>query len=154
MDAVENATAPWYAAYPAPSSTEVESISRDEVLRMMESGRTPGKDFVLIDLRRTDHEGRTIRGSINLPAQSLYPSIPSLYNLFKSAGIVQVIWYCSSSRGRGPRAAAWFRDHLHANEDGQMRSLVLEGGFKGWAAAGGEFAQWLDEPDSLLQGNR
>jgi len=39
-------------------------------------------------------QGGTILGSINLPAQSLYSTIPSLYNIFKAAGVRQVIWYC------------------------------------------------------------
>lgn len=80
---------------------------------------TVGKDIVLVDLRRTDHEvsvigelffscwladlpydcllqGGTIRGSINLPAQTLYHSIPTLYALFTSAGVKTVIWYCGT----------------------------------------------------------
>jgi arsenical-resistance protein 2 len=81
---------------------------------MMESWdeSTGRKDFILIDLRRTDHEvlsttldrthaiisntiqGGTIRGSINLPAQGLYPTIPTLYALFKAAGLRKLIWYC------------------------------------------------------------
>ena len=39
-------------------------------------------------------KGGTIHGSINLPAQSLYPTIPALYTLFKKAKVTSVIWYC------------------------------------------------------------
>jgi arsenical-resistance protein 2 len=39
-------------------------------------------------------QGGTIRGSINLPAQSLYPTIPALYSVLKAAGVRKVIWYC------------------------------------------------------------
>jgi arsenical-resistance protein 2 len=49
---------------------------------------------VLVDLRRTDYQGGTIHGSINLPAQSLYHTITSLYAIFKAAGVGTVIWYC------------------------------------------------------------
>jgi arsenical-resistance protein 2 len=49
---------------------------------------------VLVDLRRTDYQGGTIHSSINLPAQSLYHTIPSLYGIFKAAGVGTVIWYC------------------------------------------------------------
>jgi len=45
----------------------------------------------------TTSQGGTIKGSINLPAQSLYPTIPSLYALFSAAGVRQVIWYCGMS---------------------------------------------------------
>ncbi|KAG9565346.1 hypothetical protein KCU77_g4648, partial [Aureobasidium melanogenum] len=85
--------APWHEAYPAPKS-EAAGISQSELLTMLEDGEESGKDFVLVDLRRNDHAGGTIAGSINLPAQSLHPSIPTLYRLFKAAGIPKVIWYC------------------------------------------------------------
>lgn len=85
--------APWHAAFPAPKSSP-EPVSKEELLAWLKDGKEGGKDFVLVDLRRTDYEGGTIRGSINLPAQSLYPTIPYLYNLFKAAGTNKVMWYC------------------------------------------------------------
>jgi len=39
-------------------------------------------------------QGGTIRGSINLPAQSLWPTIPTLYEVFKAAGLRRIVWYC------------------------------------------------------------
>lgn len=53
--------------------------------------------------------------------------------------------YIASSRGRGPRAAGWFGDHLANQGDNNMRSLVLSEGIKGWANAGDEFVEWMDE---------
>lgn len=113
------AAPPWHAAYPAPR-TEAGAVSRDEVLSMLKDPKSiPGKDFILVDLRRADHEvpavdflfvhlnyliillnflqGETIRGSINLPAQSLWPTIPTIYAMFKAAGLRKVIWYCGRS---------------------------------------------------------
>ncbi|KAJ9161177.1 hypothetical protein NKR19_g2547 [Coniochaeta hoffmannii] len=138
-------------AYPAPK-TDAPSITRDAVLEMLRNGRdTAGKDFVLVDLRRADHEGGTIRGSINLPAQSLWPTIPTLYQMFKAAGLRKVIWYCGSSRGRGNRAAGWFGDHIAEHDgDAHMQSLVLLDGVKGWATAGEEYVQWMDGYDATL----
>lgn len=47
---------PWHAAYPAPK-TEAPSIKRDMVLEMLRKGNdVAGKDFILVDLRRADHE--------------------------------------------------------------------------------------------------
>jgi hypothetical protein len=48
---------PWHAAYPAPKS-EAVGISQSELLAMMENGKEPGKDFILVDLRRNDHTVR------------------------------------------------------------------------------------------------
>ena len=42
----------------------------------------------------TKQQGGTIRGSINLPAQSLWPTIPTLYSVLKAASVRKVIWYC------------------------------------------------------------
>jgi len=137
------AEAPWHAAYPAPKTT-ASSLTREVLLSWMQTGKVAGKDFVLVDLRRADYEGGTIRGSINLPAQTLYPTIPSLYRLFSSAAIPTVIWYCGSSGGRGTRAAAWFADYISSQRDSRMESVTLEGGIKGWAAAGGEYVKTMD----------
>merc|ERR1712093_602879 len=74
--AAQMAEAPkWYDAYPKPRNTNPKAVSAKELLALFQAGATAGVDFLLIDLRRVDHEGGTIRGSINLPAQSLYPSL-------------------------------------------------------------------------------
>ncbi|KAH6637991.1 Rhodanese-like domain-containing protein [Boeremia exigua] len=141
---------PWHAAYPAPRSTPA-TIRRESVLDMIKQSReTSSSDYILIDLRRNDHEGGTIRGSINLPAQSLYPTIPTLYTLFKSAGLCKIIWYCSSSKGRGNRAAGWFADYIEDQGDEQMKSLALAEGVKGWVMAGDEYIQWMTDYDAKV----
>jgi arsenical-resistance protein 2 len=50
-------TAPWYAVYSTPRHTQPGSLTREELLGMIKSGDSlAGRDFVLIDLRRNDHE--------------------------------------------------------------------------------------------------
>ncbi|KAI1812487.1 Rhodanese-like domain-containing protein [Poronia punctata] len=134
---------PWHAAFPAPKTTEPDALTREEVLAKLQAGGN-GKDFVIVDLRRNDYEGGTIRGSINLPAQTLFPTIPTLYQLFKSASVKHVIWYCGSSTGRGTRAAGWFHDHIQQQGGTQMKSVILRGGIKGWATAGEDFVDAMD----------
>ncbi|KAK9371668.1 Rhodanese-like domain-containing protein [Lipomyces chichibuensis] len=135
---------PWYAAYPE-ARTVAASISRLELLQWFREGKKAGRDFVLVDLRRTDHEGGTIRGSLNLPAQSLHPTISALYSLVTAANASEVVWYCGSSRGRGTRSAGWFADYVKDQNNSTLKSLVLEGGIKGWATAGEEYTQLMDE---------
>jgi hypothetical protein len=48
---------PWHAAYPAPKTTAAV-ITRESLLSWMLEGKVAGKDFVLVDLRRTDFEVR------------------------------------------------------------------------------------------------
>ena len=49
--------APWHAAYPAPKSVAV-GIFQFEIVAMLKNGKEPGKDFILVDLRRNDHAVR------------------------------------------------------------------------------------------------
>ncbi|KAK2736238.1 hypothetical protein FQN57_000836 [Myotisia sp. PD_48] len=147
---------PWHAAFPSPKIVAT-TITRDEVLQMITKNATGTNplDFVLVDLRRADHEGGTISGSLNLPAQSLYPSIPTLYAVLKQGGIKKVIWYCGSSAGRGTRAGGWFADYLHDVKKGEtgMESLVLVGGIKGWVKAGEEYITQMDGYDANVWKN-
>ncbi|KAK6337890.1 hypothetical protein TWF696_001368 [Orbilia brochopaga] len=139
-------TAPWYSAYPEPKSSEPNKVTREEVLELLQKTEGPEtKDFVLIDVRRNDYEGGSIHGSINIPAQSLYTTIPAWYSLFKAAGIKRVIWFCGSSGGRGTRSALWFQDYLDGKGDTEMKSMIMVGGIKGWVAAGGKFIDNMDE---------
>lgn len=82
--------APWHASFPTPLSTPT-FIPRSEILSYL---RTSPSSLLLIDLRRHDHAGGTIRGSLNLPAQTLYPSLPTLYRIAKDAGVKMVVFYC------------------------------------------------------------
>lgn len=106
-------------------------------------------------------QGTTISGSLNLPAQTVWYSLSTILALCEAAKINLVIWYCGmiifmstcikvtckltlhsgSSRGRGSRAAAWFRDYLQEQGKTHIRSVILEGGFKGWMASGEDFVQ-------------
>ncbi|KAL2833805.1 Rhodanese-like protein [Aspergillus cavernicola] len=123
---------PWHAIYPVPQSAAA-GIRREKLLQWFRLDKQAGRDFFLVDLRRTDFEGGTIRGSVNLPVQTLYPAIPTIYSLLIQSPVKEVVWYCGSSEGRGKRAAKT-----------RLRSLVLEGGIKGWAAAGKEYTDFMD----------
>src|SRR5208282_231280 len=81
-----------------------------------------GKDYIIVDVHRTDFEVFflvtlhcwlqifMVRTAINIPAQSLYPA---RWTWLEALGKVPiVIFYCSSSNGRGPRCAGWFQDTL------------------------------------------
>ncbi|KAK3669716.1 hypothetical protein LTR78_010399 [Recurvomyces mirabilis] len=129
----------WHLAYPEARITPAR-ISREAVLQLVTSATKP-KEYVLVDLRRDDFKGGAIDGYINLPAQSLYPTIPALYALFQAAGVRQVICYCGSSCHRGPRAAGWFADYVAAQGAPATESLVMTGGMQGWAAGGPEFVR-------------
>ncbi len=94
--ATKDNEAPWYAEFPEPASRP-DSIEASEVLKLLEQqSNSPGKprDFLLVDVRRTDWQGGTVESSINLPAHSFYPTRRIVYELCKQAGIKRVIFYC------------------------------------------------------------
>lgn len=128
---------PWYTKFPAPVST-TGKISATDLLGSIKAAKEGEKPtYVLVDVRRNDHEGGTIATSINLPAQSIYYSLDTLRQLFAATDSVRsVIFYCGSSSGRGPRCAAWFQDCLNQNGVKAMQAYVLEGGIKGWVRQG------------------
>jgi hypothetical protein len=52
---------PWYEAYPQPSTKTPAQVSRDEVLAWLKEGQRPGKDFLVVDVRKLDHTVCTVR---------------------------------------------------------------------------------------------
>lgn len=46
----------WHEAYPNPRNQSPDVLERKELLARFEKGEKPGVDFLLVDLRRTDHE--------------------------------------------------------------------------------------------------
>lgn len=57
MASVNAPEVPWHAAFPSPKRQEPETMTRAEVLKMMkEDESVAGKDQLLVDLRRTDHQ--------------------------------------------------------------------------------------------------
>ncbi|KAJ5085554.1 hypothetical protein N7532_010325 [Penicillium argentinense] len=140
---------PWHTAYPTPKS-QAATLPRQEVLGWLRGEKVVGRDFLLIDVRRDDFEGGTIHGSLNLPAQSFYTTMSTLYALVKSSGVKTVVFYCGSCCGRGPRAAGWFADYLNDKEDFSLQSVILEGGIKGWVKAGSEYTALIDGFDASV----
>ncbi|KAF2118261.1 Rhodanese-like domain-containing protein [Lophiotrema nucula] len=139
----------WWDPFPAPRHT-ADLISREEVL-----SRLSDPTLLLVDVRRTDFEGGTIRGSLNLAAQSFYYNRGPVYDLCKRAGVKQVAFYCGSSNGRGPRCSGWFADIIAEKGDTEIQSLTLAGGIKGWVKGGEEYTKNVEmfEPEYWTQFN-
>lgn len=64
--------------------------------------------------------------------------------------VPRITFASGSSKGRGTRAAGWFADHIRAQNDTTMESSVLEGGIKGWVAAGPEYVELTDGYDASV----
>lgn len=81
-------TGNWTDAFPAPQTT-APIMLREEALPNLAS-----PDLLIVDVRRTDYEGGTIKGSINIPAHSFYMNRAVLFDLCKRAGVKKVAFYC------------------------------------------------------------
>jgi arsenical-resistance protein 2 len=102
-------------------------------------------NILIIDVRRTDYSGGSIRGSLNIPAQGFWWNRGALYELAYKADIEWMVFTCGSSNGRGPRCAGWFLEHVRNTVgDDKMQVEVLEGGVKGWVKAGEEYTKLMD----------
>ncbi|KAL7939425.1 Rhodanese-like domain-containing protein [Trichoderma chlorosporum] len=119
-----------------PPSVSCGVIEPSEVYQWIEHNKAAGdhaqKDFLLVDVRRTDWEGGTIATSLNLPAQSFYQTRSGVYRLCRQAGIKKVIFYCGSCGSRGPKCAGWFQEYLNSIGEAEMTAVILKGGIKGW----------------------
>ncbi|KAJ7128098.1 Rhodanese-like domain-containing protein [Mycena filopes] len=126
----------WHAAFPSPASTPA-SIGRDELAAIMREKQIM-KDYLVVDVRRTDFEGAFIAGCLNLPAHSFHPTLSTIVTVLSSVPLV--VFHCNSCKpgGRGPRTAGWYQDALDAKGVRTSRAVVLEGGIKAWIEAFGE----------------
>ena len=132
---------PWHAAFPPPTLTAETMPAR----RAMQTLAMKISNLLIIDVRRTDYLGGSIRGSLNIPAQGFWWNRGMLYELAYKADIEWVVFTCGSSNGRAPRCAAWFLEHVrNVAEDQDMQVMVLEGGVKGWVRGGEQFTGLMD----------
>lgn len=132
---------PWHAAFPEPThKAEIMPQRRAMMILSMKIA-----SMLIIDVRRTDYEGGSIRGSLNIPAQGFWWNRGMLYELAYKSDMEWVVFTCGSSSGRGPRCAGWFLDHVrNTAEDKDMQVMVLDGGVKGWVKAGSQYTQFMD----------
>lgn len=87
----------WWEAFPEAQSScpRIEAAEVKELIEKVEAaGKGATRDFLLVDVRRTDWEGGTVATSINLPAHTFYQTRPVTYQLCKQAGIKKIIFYC------------------------------------------------------------
>ncbi|UZJ56245.1 hypothetical protein CBS101457_005565 [Exobasidium rhododendri] len=133
----------WMDVYPAPlqrSEHPLAQVSVEELDSLRSSSAISGHDYLVVDVRRADCLSM-IPGAINLPAQSLCASMPTLMRVLSSVPLV--IFHCGRSNGRGPRAAGWYADALQSHlglddKDVAQRVRILTGGIVAWEASFGQ----------------
>ncbi|GAA5918183.1 hypothetical protein JCM1841_005291 [Sporobolomyces salmonicolor] len=134
---------PWHAAFPTPtaslSNSTLSSISAPELRELvLAQPELEQREFLVVDVRRTDFEDAFIKGAVNFPAHSFYPTLPSVLPILSRYRTV--IFHCQSSQGRGPRCAGWYQDALDQAGIARdvSRAVVLAGGIKEWVRQFGD----------------
>ncbi|KAL5533944.1 hypothetical protein ACEPAG_404 [Sanghuangporus baumii] len=131
--ATPSVTPSWAAGLPEPLSAP-ESITVEALVELIKtSSKTPGKDYIVVDVRRTDFENYAIPGAINFPAHSFYPTRAGVISVLSD--IPLVIFHCQSCgspSSRGRKVAAYYQDVLNEKRITTSKALYLEGGIKGW----------------------
>ncbi|KAK0210800.1 Rhodanese-like domain-containing protein [Desarmillaria ectypa] len=124
---------PWYNAFPEPKSIP-DGLSAEKLHTLLLGSNS----VLVVDTRRTDFEGFFIKGAINLPAHSFYPTLPALTPILAQYQLA--VFHCNSCKpgGRGPRTAGWYQDELDKQGVTESRAVVLEGGIKGWVEKYGD----------------
>ncbi|KAK2462627.1 hypothetical protein APHAL10511_005360 [Amanita phalloides] len=118
----------WWDAYPGVESAPPHQLTPDDVAGLI---RASGTDYAVIDVRGNDHMGGHVRGSYQRAAQTFYDDLPRFFDQFRDTE--KVIFYCGSSRGRGPRCAGWYQDYLDGTGfEHKSKAYVLQGGAKEW----------------------
>ncbi|CAE8600658.1 unnamed protein product [Polarella glacialis] len=99
---------------------------------------------ILVDVRGEDRKSGLIGGAVHEPAIGDIPFVtraPALAQRW--AGETLVVFTCQYSAHRAPQCANWYRPHAGPGQ----RVAILEGGFRGWEAAGLKVT--LATPDAL-----
>lgn len=149
----------WFASLLTPAASPIDISARELKELMDDATSIPCKDYVVVDVRRTDLDvSLTFEKSlvwdcvihpcaINLPAPSIRHCLSfswlcaSQYllvvvdSLLSMLSIPNIIFHYSSSKGRGPRCGGWYQDYLDSQGPGTTTAYVLVGGVKAWKEA-------------------
>jgi len=129
----------WWDAYPAFKS-HAPLITADDLAVLLSA---KDENLAVIDVRRNDHNGGHVRGSAQWPAQSFYDDLPSFFEQYRNKE--KVVFYCSSSRGRGPRCAGWYQDYLNETGTSTSTAYILQGGIKTWLDKYADDEEFVDK---------
>ncbi|RDB17796.1 Dual specificity phosphatase ibp1 [Hypsizygus marmoreus] len=104
-------------------------ITADELAGIMKSDQVPKKDFVVVDVRDDDYLGGNVKGSLNKPSSEFLMHVDSLVKDTKDVPLV--IFHCSLSQVRGPKAARIYeetrRNILQGNDIPHEVAVLREG---------------------------
>ncbi|KAJ3574912.1 hypothetical protein NP233_g1432 [Leucocoprinus birnbaumii] len=101
----------WWYAYPDVMSIP-DAMTAEEVAALIRDPTKSSKKVTVVDVRRNDHAGGHVRGSVQCPAQTFYEDAPELKRTWTPL--------------------RWYQDYLNSIENTSSKAYVMAGGIKGW----------------------
>ncbi|KAJ7935795.1 S-adenosyl-L-methionine-dependent methyltransferase [Mycena leptocephala] len=134
--------AKWWDAFPAVQTTNIALISPSELAAMLRDNTGTS----VIDVQAGDYDRGHVKGSHHFAAQTFHNRLPAFHEQFSATDAV--VFCCGGSVGRAPRCAGWYQDFITANDVQGPRVLILDGGFRRWAA---EFPGEVESADDAYE---
>ncbi|KAI3403394.1 ibp1 [Candida oxycetoniae] len=123
------------------SITDVKTIKPAELYPWVRNNNSPHGKFVVVDVRDADYAGGHIRNSWNHTIVKFHlKNASELHERLYCERVKAVVFHCSLSQSRGPRAALLFLRSLDHIKDKQLKDYfendvhiyLLIGGFAKW----------------------
>lgn len=112
-------------------ASDPKYISQSDLAALLDSA---GAATAVVDCRDNDRrEGGWVNNSIHFPSRSATPeAFAALFDSLKSKNIENVVFHCMFSQARGPGSANAFVGMFSPSVRGNMRVMILQGGFRGF----------------------
>ncbi|KAG8410432.1 hypothetical protein J3459_008610 [Metarhizium acridum] len=139
--------------YPPPKNPQPRTVTRGGLRQWILEGQKSGKDLVLADLRREHHE--VIETSSSRPSINLVVVRHPTYSGAKKSKARSTSrhreytrpFQASTSRKRGNCVVGWFDDFVREKGDWEIKSYTLIEALLGWATAGKNSTELMEEYD-------
>ncbi|KAF8677815.1 hypothetical protein AX14_004780 [Amanita brunnescens Koide BX004] len=121
-------------------------ITREQLADIVKSDCTPGKDYLVVDVRDDDYAGGNIKGAKNVPSYGFASGVGALVKDTKD--IPKIVFHCAYSQIRGPKAAKCYEGALGEKSDKEV--VVLQGGFATFQAKYKDDPQLVENWDKAV----
>uniref|UniRef100_A0A1D1YWM9 CDC25-like phosphatase YCH1 n=1 Tax=Anthurium amnicola TaxID=1678845 RepID=A0A1D1YWM9_9ARAE len=109
-------------------SDPVEFIKPSELAEIIkDTNQTPGKDYLIVDVRDGDYEGGNIPNSINSPSKKFHDHVNELISKYNQ--VPKIVFTCALSQVRGPKCARIYKENTGNTS---QKIQVLQGGIGEW----------------------
>ncbi|KAK9693661.1 Cdc25 phosphatase Ibp1 [Basidiobolus ranarum] len=113
-------------------SSTIPYVSNDELAQfVLNKSLTPGKDYLVVDVRDEDFQNGNIPNAINIPAHEIAERADDLIDRYQA--VPKIFFHCALSQVRGPKSARIYNEALQERGNvSNQEVFILRGGFTDW----------------------